>query len=165
MSLIPWRGKRGEIESREAGPMSSIERFRSELDRLFEGFFQEGLGGFDRLLSPITAWGPAVDISETEKEISVRVEVPGVDPNDLDLRVSGDVLVIAGEKKEESEENKKGYHHVERRFGSFHRTLRLPTEVDPEKVEAEFRNGVLTVRLGKTAKSVAKKIAIKNSGE
>lgn len=165
MSLIPWRSKRVDTENRDPAVQSVIERFRHEMDRLFDSFLQEGRSGFDRLLSPITGWGPAVDVSETERDITVRAELPGVDPKDLDLQVTADSLRISGEKKDEYEEKRKGYYQVERKFGSFHRLIKLPAEVDPEKVEAEYRGGVLTVRLSKTEGATLKRIAIKHAEE
>ena len=94
-------------------------------------------------------WSPRVDVSETDEEVRVRAELPGLEPEDLDLSLDRDRLVLKGEKKEERERKEKGYLVVERSFGSFHRTIQLPTEVDPQKVEASFKNGVLKVNLGK----------------
>lgn len=163
MSLIPWRTKRVDTESRDPAAASTIERFRHEMDRLFDNFLQEGKSGFDRLLSPITGWGPAVDVSESEQEITVRAELPGVDPKDLDIQVTADSLRISGEKKDEFEESRKGYYQVERKFGSFHRMVKLPTEIDPDKVDAEYRNGILTIRLSKTEGASARRVAIKHA--
>ncbi|MBP7937087.1 MAG: Hsp20/alpha crystallin family protein [Phycisphaerae bacterium] len=163
MSLIPWRTKRVDTENRDPAAQSAIERFRHELDRLFDNFLQEGKSGFDRLLSPITGWGPAVDVSETEQDITVRAELPGIDPKDLEIQVTADSLRISGEKKDEFEEKRKGYYQVERKFGSFHRIVKLPTEIDPDKVDAEHRNGILTIRLCKTAGASARRISIKHT--
>ena len=140
-----------------------MRRLRDELDRLFDHFLSDGLDSFDRLLAPVTGWGPAVDVTEDDKSITVKAEVPGVDPKDIDLRVSGDLLTLSGEKKEEHEEKRSGYYHVERRFGSFQRTVRLPGEVDPEKVEAEYRDGILTVRMDRAPGQVRKRIAVKQA--
>ncbi|NLX24110.1 MAG: Hsp20/alpha crystallin family protein [Phycisphaerae bacterium] len=162
MNLIPWRNKGTERVGSEA---CSIDRFRSELDRAFESFFRGGGDTFDRLLSPVLGWGPAVDVSEDDKQVTVRAEIPGVDPKDLDVTVSGDTLTLSGEKKEETHEEKGGWYHAERRFGSFRRTLRLPAEVDADEVEATYQNGVLTVRLNKTERAVGRRIAINKGGE
>ncbi len=162
MNLIPWRNKGTESVRRDSFP---IERFRNEMDRMFEGFFRNGGDNFDRLLSPITGWGPATDVSEDDRQVTVRAEVPGIDPKDLDVTVSGDTLTLSGEKREEAHEEKAGWFHTERRFGSFRRTVRLPAEVDTEKVEATHHNGVLTVRLNKTERAVGRRIPINESGE
>ena len=159
MNLIPWRSKRSE----DKADLVPIARFRDELDRLFDSFFRESRDGFDRLLAPLGGWGPAVDITEDDKTITVKAEVPGVEPDDIDLRVTGDLLTISGQKNQEHEESRGGYRHVERRFGSFERAVRLPGEVDPDKVEAEYRNGVLTVKMNRAPGSVRKRIAVTKS--
>jgi HSP20 family protein len=94
-------------------------------------------------------WMPRVDVSETDDEVRVRAELPGLAPEDLDISLDQDRLILKGEKKEEREKEEKGYHLVERSFGSFYRTIQLPVEVDPGKIEAAFKNGVLTINMGK----------------
>ncbi len=161
MNLIPWRNKR----SPEQSELVPVARFREEMDRLFDNFFRDGLSGMDRLLAPVMGGGPAVDVAEDDKHITVHAELPGVEPGEIDLRLNGDLLTISGEKKEEHEEKRGGYRHVERRFGSFQRTVRLPGEVDPDKVEAEYRNGVLTVKMERTPGSVRKRITVTQAGD
>jgi HSP20 family protein len=156
MDLIPWRSKRSE----DKAELVPIARFREELDRLFDSFFREGRDSIDRLLAPLGGWGPAVDITEDDRTITVQAEVPGVKPDDIDLRVTGDLLTISGAKKQEHEETRGGYRHLERRFGSFERMVRLPGEVDPDKVEAEYRNGVLVVKMNRAPGSVRKRITV-----
>jgi HSP20 family protein len=119
-------------------------------------------------MSPVQLSGsadfvPSLDLNETEKEILVRIEVPGMNEKDIDISLSKDMLTISGEKKEELEENDKGIYRSERRFGSFSRSIRLPENlIDSEKVEASYRDGVLSVRLPKLAefKETVKKISI-----
>jgi HSP20 family protein len=94
-------------------------------------------------------WSPRVDVSETDEEVRVRAELPGLEPEDLDISLDRDRLVLKGEKKEEHEKEEKGYHVIERSFGSFYRTIQLPAEVDPQKADATFKNGVLKINLGK----------------
>ena len=161
MNLIPWRSKRSE----DKAELVPIARFREELDRLFDSFFREGRDSFDRLLAPLGGWGPAVDITEDDKTITVKAEVPGVEPDDIDLRVTGDLLTISGQKNQEHEESRGGYRHVERRFGSFERAVRLPGEVDPDKVEAAYRNGVLTVKMNRAPGSLRKRITVTKAKE
>ena len=92
--------------------------------------------------------------------LRVRAEVPGVEPKDFDISVSGDVLSISGEKKEESEERRGNVYRSERRFGSFRRHVRLPEAVDTDKIEAEYDKGILTIRLAKSEKVVGRRIPV-----
>ncbi len=135
---------------------------RNEMDRVFDNFFR----GFD--IEPfgkgLGAFQPKVNIADSEKEITVTVELPGMDEKDIDLSLTKDALTIKGEKKEEKEEKGKNYHRMERSYGSFSRTLPLPVEIDTNKAaEASYKKGVLTVVLPKTEKAVkeTKKIPIK----
>lgn len=103
-------------------------------------------------------WSPRLDISETDKALEVVADLPGMDKKDIKVSVDGDLLTIKGEKKEEKETKDKHYHTIERRSGSFYRALRLPMEVESDKIEATFKDGVLTLTLPKT-KEAAKKVA------
>ena len=96
------------------------------------------------------AWGgaaPVVDVVEKDKEYEITAELPGLDEKNIEVKLSDDVLTIKGEKKEEKEEKQKDYYLSERRYGSFQRSFRLPDGVDAEKIEARFKNGVLTLSL------------------
>jgi HSP20 family protein len=93
----------------------------------------------------------------------VRAEVPGIDPKDIEVNLSGEVLTITGRKLDEEVEERSRYHHSERRFGSFQRGIRLPMPVEPDAVAADYKNGVLTVTLRKAEALRPKKIAIKRS--
>lgn len=162
-NIIPWRGKDAEIKSDDVTSQSAITHFHSEVDRLFERFFGEPLWG-GRLTEGLRSWGsvvyPALDVSEQEDAITVRAEVPGMDPKDLDISVSGDVLVLSGEKKDESEERSESFYHSERSFGSFRRTIALPATVDRDKISADYEKGILTIHLAKSEKAVAKRIPV-----
>jgi HSP20 family protein len=105
---------------------------------------------------------PRLDVSETETEVRVEAELPGVDEKDIEVTLSNGRLLITGEKKQEKEEKKKDYHLVERSYGSFARSIGLPFAADPEQVKASFAKGVLTVTVPKPAevKAKEKKIAI-----
>jgi HSP20 family protein len=130
------------------------------MDRLFDQFF--GGPGPARAtgFSPLRGFAPSLDVSETDTEITVRAEVPGIDPKDLEVSVSGNVLTLAGEKKESTERKGENYYQAERRFGSFRRTIQLPTEVNCEKISAEHRNGILMIRLPKVASAAPKRIPV-----
>lgn len=156
MNLIPWRNKQSSL-----APASSLLELRHEMDRLFDRFFTGGpWGAFDGDGGALAAWSPTLDVDEDEKNITVRAELPGLDPNEIDLTVNGRVLTVSGEKKEETERQEKGYRYSERRFGSFRRSVELPAEVDANAVGAEYRKGVLTVTLPKTAASQARRIQV-----
>ncbi len=141
-----------------ANPLSA---FRQEMDKLVESFF----GGFD--VHPFggrsVTFMPQVDVADTDKEIKVSVELPGLDDKDIEVSLTKETLTIKGEKREEKEEKGKDYYRSERSFGSFTRTIPLPFEIDAEKAEASFKKGVLTVSLPKTKRVISetKKVAIK----
>ena len=158
MSLIPWRNKPLASGQGESSPMLAL---RSEMDRLFESFFREPFGALDWPLWGSDKWSPAVDIAENEKELTVRAELPGIDPKDLEVTVTGNQLVLSGEKKESTEHDGKDFYHSETRYGSFRRSLPLPEGIDTEHVDAQFVNGVLTLRLPKTAPAAQKRIEVK----
>jgi HSP20 family protein len=134
---------------------NGLARLHSEMDDLFDSFFR----GLDRPFGGYKAW-PAIDVAEEENAIVVRAEIPGCKPEDVDISVYGNTLTISGEKKHEEEKKEKGYYHVESSYGSFRRELTLPTEVDPEKVEAACKDGVLSITLPKAAAAKAVKIKV-----
>ena len=146
-SLTQWHGRR------------EVDRFRGEIDRLFDDFF---------IRSPFRSiergdWMPAVDMSENEKEIVVHAELPGMDAKDIDISLNGTVLTMKGERKQEQEEKEKNYHRIERRYGSFSRSIELPSDVDGNKVKARYKSGVLTLSLPKTKEQSVKKIEVETS--
>jgi len=160
MNLVPWKNKRQEIIG-DAPFETAISRLRDEMDNLCERFFRDpwetGLAGRG------FAGLPRIDLAETDNEITIKAELPGVDANDLDINVTGTTLTFRGEKKQDREEKASDYYYVERQYGGFHRAVQLPTSVDPEKVNAEFKNGVLSVRLTKCPEARPKKITVKNA--
>jgi HSP20 family protein len=159
MNLIPWRTKR---DDEPAGQLLPVSGFRSEMDRLFDSFVRDAFGwGEAGLPAASTRWAPPLDIEETDKEIHVRAEIPGMKPEDLELSIVGDALVISGEKKESQERREGGYVYQERRFGSFRREVPLPTAVDADDVKAEYKDGVLSVELKKSQEALPKKISVK----
>jgi len=136
---------------------NELSRLHDEMDNLFDGFFR----GLDRPFAGYRAW-PAIDVVEKDDAIVVRAEVPGCQPDDIDISVYGSTLTISGEKKETKEENEKGYYHMESTYGSFRRDVNLPTDVDAGKVEAVCKNGVLSVTLPKAETSKAVKVQVKS---
>jgi HSP20 family protein len=155
------------------GEWRPFEGLRREAERLFDDFGRGfGWPPFRSAMSRMEpSWGrelvwpsaPVVDVAEREKDYEITAELPGMAESDIEVNVSDDVLTIKGEKKEEKEEKKKDYYLSERRYGSFQRSFRVPDGVDANKIEAKFKNGVLTVTLPKTpeAQKKQKKIEVK----
>ena len=162
-------------EKTEAKPPAArewrpLEMLRREVDQLFEDFglrsFRSGMD-FGPFWRGEVSWGkvPAVDFVENDKSYVVTAELPGMSESDVDVKYAEGALTIRGEKKEEKEERKKDYYLSERRYGTFQRIFQVPNGVDADKIEAAFKNGVLTVTLPKSAQAAKneKKIAIKKA--
>src|SRR5246127_1786470 len=163
------------VEVKKAPPAQTTlpdvwQSFRGEMDRLFDRFGSGfGFPSLRRMLDIEPAWRnslgfstPAIDMSEDEKAYKISAELPGIDAKDIDVSVSGDMLVLKGEKRQEREEKDKNYHFSERAYGSFQRAFELPASVDRGKITADFSKGVLTIILPKTveAQQPTKKIAV-----
>ena len=153
-SLIPVGSERG-VTRAAANPFSALQQ---EIDRLFEGF-SRGFTGFAGF--PSRELMPSMDLSETDKEIEISAELPGLEEKDIQLNVSDNVLTIRGEKKNEREETKKDYHLIERSYGSFTRSVQLPDGVNADNIKAVMSKGVLKVTVPKPAPAQTKKIDIK----
>ena len=142
--------------------MSPFYSLQKEINRIFDDYFSE-LVPDKWFKEESLSFVPNVDIKEKDKELLVTAELPGMDAEDIDISISDDVLTLRGEKKEEKEEKEGDYYHRELSYGSFHRDIPLPTEVETDKVEAEFKKGVLKVHLPKKPEEQrkAKKIQVK----
>jgi Molecular chaperone (small heat shock protein) len=138
---------------------SMTTRRPASLFDLMEDFWKSPFEGFPGMPLRDMAY-PAVDVSEDEKEITVKAELPGLEAKDVELSLENNVLFIKGEKKFEGEEKKENYLRIERSYGSFVRSVPLPREVKSEKVKARFDKGVLTVSLPKAEKTTTRTIAI-----
>lgn len=134
-------------------PFNDLARFS---DFFEDDFFKVGNEGMSR------GWMPRVDVKEDEKSFIVTAELPGVGSKEVDVEVHEGVLTIKGEKKFEDEEKKDGYHRIERCYGSFSRSFRLPSKVDAEKIEGKFKDGVLSISIPKKEEVKPKKVSIKN---
>lgn len=168
MNLIPWRRTQGLPAGRESTFSAPLAEFRSEMDRLFDRFFRRGplaeaSDWFEDTGSPIQELMPRIDLAENDRHITIRAEIPGLDPDDIDINVSGNVLTIHGEKKESSEDRRDDFYYRERRFGSFTRSVELPSTADLDDVVAEQSNGVLTVRVKRVPTAKVKKIDVKST--
>ena len=143
--LTPWR------------PFRELTTLRDEMDKLWGRFFEDWPGAkhFPG------EWAPSLDVSETKQNLVVKGEVPGMDPKDIEISYADGVLTIKGEKKQEQEEKDENYHVVERRYGSFSRSIRLPHEIQSDKIKASYKNGVLKISLPKSEEAKKKEIKIK----
>ncbi len=162
MDLIPWRNK-----SRSRGGSEPLEhplaRFRADIESLFDRFRREPWGlGPPNLLEGAGPF-PQLDLAESDREVTIRAELPGVQPKDVKIEVTGNVLKLSGEKSAEKEEQGRDYHYCERQFGSFSRMVQLPTTVDPGKVDATYKDGVLTITLAKHPEAKPKRITVRNA--
>ncbi len=140
-------------------PKRAINTLRNEIDNLFDKFIERPLGIITgQVVVP-------VDIAETDSEIIVKSDLPGMDLNDIDVSISGDILTIKGQKKKDIEQAGKTYHVIERSYGEFSRSIRLPAKVDVEKVKASYKNGVLEIVMPKVEPLQTKKIIIESEQE
>jgi len=147
MELIPWRPFGEELSE-----------FQTEMEKL-RNRFMSGLP-FSRTF--IEEWSPVMDILETKNKLIVKAELPGLEAKDVNVSVSSDLLTIKGEKEKKEEEKDAHYHCVERRYGSFHRSFRLPASVKDDKVEATFDKGVLKITLPKVEEAQKKEIKVRS---
>jgi len=150
MALVPYRGRNM--------PATTLSSLRDEMNELFNRFWSTASEPFG-----LAEWSPAMDVSESDDAVLVHAEIPGIDPKDLDISVVGDTLTIRGEKTDETEKCERNYHRVERRYGSFTRSLALPASVDAGKVTATAKQGVLEIRLPKKEEAKAKRIEVKGT--
>jgi HSP20 family protein len=121
-----------------SNPFSVMRRFSEEMDRAFGNFFEHSTGG-DRW------WSPAIEVAETEGQLKVHADLPGLKPEDVRVEVSGDHLTIRGERKSEREDTERGMYRSERRYGQFYRAIPLPEGALSEQIKAQFNNGVLEI--------------------
>jgi len=134
---------------------SELTGMQQEINRLFDEFFGERHSGIVE-----GSWTPAVDISETEIELVVRAELPGLSQDNIELNLQDNVLTLKGKKHQEKKEDEEKFHRVERSYGTFSRSFTLPVNVNQEAVTATFKNGVLVITLPKAEEATLKKIEI-----
>ena len=165
--LIPW-GRTAQTPTRyreEADPFVTLHREMNRLDDVFRGFEAGPFGGLGRMANWSGASWPSVEVSETDKDVRVSAELPGLDEKDVEVLLGEGVLTIRGEKRSEVED--KGRASSERVYGRFERRIPLAWEVEEDKIQASFKNGVLSVTLPKSAQAEAqmRRIAINASEE
>ncbi len=134
-----------------------LHELKKEMDRIFQEFFGRSYFPAERFE---IEWAPAVDVSETEDAIIVKADLPGVKPEDIEINIVDNVLTIRGEKKREAEEKKENFYRVERFYGSFMRAIQIPTEVEVDKVKAQYKDGVLKITLPKKPEEKKKVIKV-----
>jgi len=151
MSLVTW------------DPFRELEDMSNRLNRVFTRGGLARTGAAEKDAMTVFDWAPSVDIVETPEGFQIKAELPEVKKDDVKISVDGGVLRIEGERKQEKEEKGKKYHRIERSYGSFLRTFTLPDNVDEGKVQAEFKDGILNVRLPKSEKAKPRAIEVKVS--
>jgi HSP20 family protein len=157
-ALLPSRGT-GSVARPDVNLVGSLQR---EIDRLFDEFSR----GFGASGTPAVAnLVPSMNISETDKEIEITAEMPGLERKDVEVSLEGNLLTIRGEKKveEEKKDEKRSHHLVERSYGVFYRMLELPAGIDPSTVQATMSKGILKITIPKPANAEAKKIEVKEA--
>ncbi len=142
MSLIPWE------------PFHALRRRDDAFDELFREFFRRPMFEGEDVIEP------AVEVAESDGEVTVKMEVPGVEKDKLHLTVSDDRLTVRGEARKESEEKRKNYYRQEIRYGAFQRSVALPVEVDAAKASAELKNGMLKITLPKSKQPKAQEVKV-----
>lgn len=149
MSLIRW------------DPFDDLVSLRESMDKLFEEFFTRRP---ERGRAPVV-WQPAIEAYETEHDVVVRAELPGIDPKQVEISVTEDTLTLKGEAKTETEEKKRNYYRRELRYGSFVRSIALPAGVQGDKASASYKNGILEIKVPKSERSKPKTVKVEVAAE
>lgn len=136
--------------------MEELEKMRRAIDRIWDRYAGEFFPRTSEL-----QWVPPVDVMDTEDSVVVTIEIPGLRPENIDISVTADRLNISGDKQKEGVEKEQDYHFAELRYGKFSRSIQLPATVDPDRVEAYYRNGILRITMVKAEKAKTKHIKIK----
>ena len=147
--ILPWKKRKDNFST----------EYRRELDNLYDRFFEPNFLPSSYLFGE-GKWDPTIDISESKKDITVKAEIPGIEAKDFDISIDGRLLTIRGEKKRERKKEEETYYRVERSYGYFNRTIQLPADVNPEKVDATNKRGILKIKLRKSKENESKRIKI-----
>jgi HSP20 family protein len=138
-------------------PFRDLATLRERMNRLFEEAYSSRGEEKDMVSS---AWNPSVDIYEKENEIVLKAEVPGIDENDIEIKIEDNTITLNGERKFEKETKEENYHRIERSYGSFYRSFTLPQNINQDKIKAESENGILKITMPKKAELKPKKVKI-----
>lgn len=142
-------------------PFRDLDRLQSEMNRLFEGVIAPtGERGTGQMTQSTRVWSPAVDVAESQTDIVLRAELPGIKPEDVDIELTGDTLTLRGERKFESEERKDDFVRVERSYGRFQRSFTLAVPVNADAVKASYKDGVLEIHLPKSEANKPRKVQV-----
>jgi HSP20 family protein len=145
MEVVRWR------------PRSYVPSASNEIDRAFDRMVRNWV-------SPVSFsefdWNPSIDVSESERDFVVKAEVPGVNPEDIEVSIDNNNLIISGEKRQEQEEKDRNYYRLERSYGSFRRSFALPADVDVDRIKASSKDGVISVVIPKSGDKKSKKVKI-----
>jgi len=139
-------------------PFRDLNILQERMNRVFEDAAVRGWKSDEP--SATTSWSPAVDIYETDSEITVQAELPGVDRKDIALQLENNVLTLKGDRRFEKETNQENYHRIERSYGGFSRAFTIPTTIDEDKIRADYKDGILKIALPKKEQVKAKQIKI-----
>ncbi len=145
--LTPSKSIRGELE-----------RMRTEMDRIWDRFSKDVSSSTFK-----QDWNPSLNLAETEDSLVAELEVPGINPEDINVSVTGEMLTVTGDKKQEANREGKNYHVAERLYGKFSRSVRLPTTVDPDRMQARYKDGILWISMGKAATVKSKRIEVETA--
>jgi HSP20 family protein len=141
-------------------PFAELNRLREEINRVFE---QPGQGFLERSTGFFGGWSPSLDVFDDKDNVIVKAELPGMKKEDIEVTLAGDTLTISGERKEEVENKDAETYRSERYFGRFQRSVTLPHQVDPNRIQATYKDGILTVTLSKSEEAKRKQIEVKVS--
>ena len=147
--ILPWKNKKRH----------QADKLRREIESMYDRFFEPSFLPASYIFGK-GKWDPTVDISEGRKDITVKAEMPGIEAKDLDISIDGRLLTIKGEKKQEKKEKEETYYRVERSYGYFNRTIELPAGVDPDKVKASYKRGILKIKLRKSTEYETRRIKV-----
>jgi len=136
-------------------PLKELSSLRDEMERIFEDLVGRGEGEWKK-----STWYPPVDIYETDNEIVLKAELPGVDQKDVEVRIENDTLILKGEKRIDRDTKTENFHRAERVYGAFQRSFSLPQSVDKERIKASLKRGILTLVLPKKEEVKPKQIEI-----
>jgi HSP20 family protein len=166
---LPRRANRVQDETQRVPVRwgDPLERVRDEMHTMLDRWLAPWRGEENDewpAPAPFFGGGPLIDVEETDDEVMVRAELPGLDENDFTVELTADRLILRGEKRQEAEERRRGYYYAERSYGAFARAIALPCEVDADKATAKYKNGVLRVTLPKTAQAKARRITVQVRG-
>lgn len=155
LGIIPFTNKKNGNRTDSSGSLP-VAQLRWDMDRVFDRFLSDFWGVDQGAASPAIR----LDVRETAEDVIVTAEVPGIEPNDLEVNLAGEILTISGEKREVTESAQTNLHYSERRYGTFQRAIQLPCAVEPDEVSAEHANGVVTIRLEKSQALRPKRINV-----